>query len=50
MLIDFWYAECNVVVVPMHLGLKLKLDMEAPTIDTLLYQHMVGKIMFLTQT
>jgi hypothetical protein len=34
----------------MHLGLKLKLDMEAPIVDILLYQHMVGKLIFFTQT
>lgn len=50
MLIDFGCAECNVIIVPMHLGLKIKLDMEAPAVDILLYQRMVGKLMFLTQT
>jgi hypothetical protein len=34
----------------MHFGLKFKLDMEALIVDILLYQHMVGKLMFLTQT
>jgi hypothetical protein len=50
MLIIFWYAKCNVVIIPMHLGLKLKLDMEALVINIFFYQHLVGKLMFLTQT
>ncbi len=35
MLIDFGYAKCTATTVPMHLGLKLKLDMEALVIDIL---------------
>ncbi len=50
MFINFGYMECNATIVPMHLGLKLKFDMEALAINTFLYQCMVGKLMFLTQT
>jgi hypothetical protein len=38
MLIDFGYAKCNAAIVPMHLGLKFKLDMEALIVDIFLYQ------------
>ncbi len=48
--IDFGYAKCNASIVPMHLGLKFKLDMEALIVNILLYQCLVGKLMFLTQT
>jgi len=37
MLKDFGYAKCNAATVPMHHGLKLKFDMEALVVDTLLY-------------
>jgi hypothetical protein len=50
MLIDFGHAKCNATIVPMHPGLKLKLDMESLVVDTFLYQHLVGKLMFPTQT
>jgi hypothetical protein len=28
MLINFGYTKCNATIIPMHFGLKLKLDME----------------------
>jgi len=42
------YSQCNVVIISMLIDLKLKLDIEALGMDTLLYQHIVGKIICLT--
>jgi hypothetical protein len=50
MLTKFGILHCNGKVVPMHPRLKLKVDMATPLIYAQLYQHMVGKIIFLTQT
>ncbi len=50
MFVDFGYAKCNANVILMYTSLKLKLYMEALVVDIFLYQRLVGKLMFLTQT
>lgn len=50
MLREFVLEHCKPVATPMTEKLKLTPDMQAPPADPQLYQRMVGKLIFLTNT
>lgn len=50
MLCEFSLDQCRSVATPMTEKLKLTPDMQAPPADAQLYQRMVGKLIFLTNT
>ena len=47
---EFGLIDCNSSPTPMLEGTKLKIDMEQPYVDAKLYQRMVGKLIYLTQS
>lgn len=50
MLLEFGLAECRRVATPMLDKHKLEPEMDSPPSDPVLYQRMVGKLIFLTHT
>jgi hypothetical protein len=47
---DFGLTDCNPTRTPLPTGLKLRKDTKTPYVDRHLYQQMVGKLIFLTNT
>lgn len=50
MLTDFGLSECRPVETPMAEKTHMLPDMGTPPADSVLYQTMVGKLIFLTHT
>ncbi len=47
---EFGMTDCNPFKTLLPENIKLQKDMKYPPMDTHMYQHMVGKLVFLTNT
>ena len=46
----FGMMDCKAITTPMELNLKLLSDASSEAVDAMMYRHMIGSLMYLTNT
>ena len=46
----FGMMDCKTMATPMELNLKILSDASSESVDVMMYHHMIGSLMYLTNT